>query len=583
MKKLLSGILIISLLLALLAGCGTDENASADTASASEPAASAQAEESTTPEEVTEVSVASEETPGSEATSEEVSEPELVVVEKLDYSLPLFEDTVDISWFWVNNGASESKEKQNIQFWNQLPEELNVNITWVQPGSAVASEQYNLMISSGDWTDLIWHNGVGADGYSTAYPGGYDAAIEDDVYLCLNELIPEYAPNYYYYLMNNEDVLKAVTTDGGNWYAFHQIEDQATGITQGTYIRSDLLDATGMEMPTTTDGWLDLLGALKENGVSSPLFVDNNGGAALIGNAFGTTMSWSFKVDTTTDKVVFDPVSEEFRNYVAWINTAYEAGYISETFTSDDVMDGARNNLLAGTCATYNSMWSFDSVAERNMGVTLKACDVATVSGEDQPLIYDAESLTARVTNFQECVITAAVDNEEELVKFLDFFYSDTGAQIANYGFTEGESYEYVDGQIQLTAEMIEVDRTVGLTNIAKYAFEEGPFYEVSNRRVVVENETSQNNIKIWSDIDTDAVRYMSMPTLSFNTDESEAIANVAADVATAVQTQMLKWMTGADELNDDSWAAYISYLEEIGLNSYVDAYQTAYARYASR
>ncbi len=182
-----------------------------------------------------------------------------------------------------------------------------------------------------------------------------------------------------------------------------------------------------------------------------------------------------------------------------------------------------------------------------------------------------------------QCAITANTKNPEALVKFLDFFYSDTGSQIANYGFNEGESYTHVDGEIQLLPEMIEVDRDVGLTNIVKYAFDEGPFYEISNRRVIVENETSQNNIRIWSDIDTDAVRYMTMPTLSFNADESDAISNVAADIATAVESQMLKWMTGAEELTDASWDSYVSYLDKIGLSQYTDAYESAYTRYKER
>ena len=117
----------------------------------------------------------------------------------------------------------------------------------------------------------------------------------------------------------------------------------------------------------------------------------------------------------------------------------------------------------------------------------------------------------------------------------------------------------------------------------SKYAFEEGPFYEVADRRVVVENEKSQNNIKVWSDIDTDAVQYMSMPTLSFNQEESEIIANVAADVATVVEAQMLKWMTGAEPLDDASWESYLGYLRDIGAEDYLSAYETAYARYLSR
>jgi putative aldouronate transport system substrate-binding protein len=588
MKKTVAATLCLAMLLTLLAGCGstttTTTTESEETATTVE--STAPAEEATTTDTASDASEApaAVEAPAADAVeAQPAKEEDTPVPERVDYTLPLFDDTLEFSWFWVNNGASDTKEKQNIQFWNELQDQLNVSITWIQPGSAVAAEQYNLMIISGEWADLIWHNGAAADGYSTAYPGGYDVAIDDDIYLALNDLIPEYAPNYYYYLMTNEDVLKAVTTDEGNWYAFHQIEDAPQGITSGTYIREDLLEATGMEMPTTTDGWMDLLAALKANGVKSPLHVDNDGGASLIGNAFGTTMSWSFKVDTDTDEVIFDPVSDEFRSYIEWIAEAYANGYISDSFTSDDVMDGARSKLLNGECATYSSMWSFDSVAERNMGVTLTACSVVTTPDNDQPMLYDAESLTARVTNLKECAITAKTENPEALVKFLDFFYSDTGSRIANYGFTEGESYTYVDGEIQLLPEMIEVDREVGLTNIAKYAFEEGPFYEISNRRVIVENEKSQNNIKVWSDIDTDAVRYMSMPTLSFTVDESNQISSVAADLATAVEGQMLKWMTGAEPLNDDTWNAYVSYLEGIGMDQYLDAYASAYARYENR
>ena len=588
MKRVTSMLLLVGLILAMLAGCGNSGGQSAQTASSAptvqESTVQAEAEAPQEPEAAeTESAAEPEASTETEPPAEQEEETPEIQPEKSDYDLPLFDETLEFSWFWVNNGASESKEKQNIEFWNELQDQLNIAVTWIQPGSSVASEQYNLMISSGDWADLIWHSGVASEGYSTAYPGGYDAAIEDDVYLGLNDLIPEYAPNYYYYLMTNPDVNKAVTTDGGNWYAFHQIESEPTGVIQGTYIRQDLLEATGLPMPGTTDEWMTLLDALKENGVESPLFVNNDGGAALIGNAFGTTMSWSFKVDTASGQVVFDPMSQEFRDYVAWIHEAYENGYISETFPSDDVMDGARNNLLEGVCATYNSMWSFDSVAERMMGVSLTACDVVTVPGETNPKIYDGSSLTARTANFRECAITAATEHPEELVKLLDFFYSDIGSQIANYGFHEGVSYEYVDGEIRLTPEMIEVDRSVGLTNIAKYAFEEGPFYEVADRRVVVENEKSQNNIKVWSDIDTDAVQYMSMPTLSFNQEESEIIANVAADVATVVEAQMLKWMTGAEPLDDASWESYLGYLRDIGAEDYLSAYETAYARYLSR
>ena len=45
----------------------------------------------------------------------------------------------------------------------------------------------------------------------------------------------------------------------------------------------------------------------------------------------------------------------------------------------------------------------------------------------------------------------------------------------------------------------------------------------------------------------------------------------------------MLKWMTGVEELTDESWAAYIGYLEDLGLDSYTEAYASAYERYINR
>ena len=181
MKRVTSMLLLVGLILAMLAGCGNSGGQSAQTASSAptvqESTTQAEAEAPQEPEAAeTESAAEPEASTETEPPAEQEEETPEIQPEKSDYDLPLFDETLEFSWFWVNNGASESKEKQNIEFWNELQDQLNIAVTWIQPGSSVASEQYNLMISSGDWADLIWHSGVASEGYSTAYPGGYDAA-----------------------------------------------------------------------------------------------------------------------------------------------------------------------------------------------------------------------------------------------------------------------------------------------------------------------------------------------------------------------------------------------------------------------
>lgn len=569
MKKPFALILALAVLVGILSGCSAQQT---QPESSAQPSAASSKPQQTAEVDAQESQDAPQETP-----------EETVVPEKQDYALPLEMAGTEFSWFWVNNGMTDAKAMENLYFWNEFQNQTGVTIQWTQPSSQNASTQYNLMMAGGEYTDLVWESGVVNAGQVSAYTTGYDMAIEDRVYADLTDLIPQLAPNYNYYIHEDEAVLKSVTTDGGKLAAFYHIASEPSGIQQGLYVRSDLLEATGLDMPTTVEGWDEALLAMKANGVAEPLFVDNSGVNSTFANAFGTSVSCAFKVDNSTNELVFDGTSQEYRSYVEWFADMYSKGLTSESFISDDTMDPAREKVMNGICATYNSMYSFDVIAKQNMGVDLVAIPAATVGNAAAPKLIDSSALTSRVSNGSCCAITTSCQDVESAVRFLDFFYSDTGSKAANYGWNEGESYVVQDGVIKLESTMNDVDRETRLTGIVKFTMDAGPFYEFAMRRVEISAESSQNNVKAWSDIDVDNALYSTMPEIGYNDDEADIISRYGADIATTMEETTLSWMMGLTELNDSTWQAYVDKLYEVGLEEYEEAYMSAWARYSSR
>ena len=225
-KKWIAMLLALSMLLCLMAGCG--DGAAASTAEASkaesvqEPAApeseSPATPEAQPPEPGSAVEPASAAEPAVEAPTNEFYSEHIGVK---DYDLPLFDEDLTLSIYWVQLGAmggAEQPLKKDLTFWQRVQEKTCVTLDFVQRSEAVCAEQYNLMIASGDMTDLIYESNCGQMGATSVYNGGYDKAIEDDIYVDLTDLIPEYAPNYWALLEGDDNLRKDLSTDTGKLY-----------------------------------------------------------------------------------------------------------------------------------------------------------------------------------------------------------------------------------------------------------------------------------------------------------------------------------------------------------------------------
>lgn len=172
--------------------------------------------------------------------------------------LPLTEEPVTLKmWFYLPaaNGLSDYNDSDYYQW---LEEKTGVHIEWIMPVEGTEQESFNLIFASDEMPDLIMNQS------GREYASGPDVAIADNVYLRLNELCDEYAPNYMALINANPRLQKDTITDDGNRWAFNYLYKDGRLANQGPTIRQDFLDKVKMDVPVTFDDWHDVLKAFKE-------------------------------------------------------------------------------------------------------------------------------------------------------------------------------------------------------------------------------------------------------------------------------------------------------------------------------
>ena len=122
----------------------------------------------------------------------------------------------------------------DLEYYKKLQEVTGVEIEFVHPPSGQESEQFNLMMTSRDYPDIIESNW-------SSRKGGADKAIKDRVIIPLNEMIEKSVPSYKKLLEENDNIRKAFTTDTGNIFAFGGVV-RTPGISSGgMMVREDFL------------------------------------------------------------------------------------------------------------------------------------------------------------------------------------------------------------------------------------------------------------------------------------------------------------------------------------------------------
>lgn len=149
---------------------------------------------------------------------------------------------------------------------------------------------------------------------------------------------------------DNGYLYKAQTiSDGGNYFGFGNLNIGTFRGFGGLYIRKDMLDKWGLDIPVTIDDWTLCLKTAKENGFKAPLTGASSlfsiTGANMFNTAWKVGKSWY--VDN--DKIKFGPFQKAYKDYVAKMAEWMKAGYIDQDYITNASHLGSRKFSLKQT------------------------------------------------------------------------------------------------------------------------------------------------------------------------------------------------------------------------------------------
>lgn len=575
MKKLLSILLALAMLLTILTACGTES--SNVEASGGDNSAPAETEEVSTPETSSE--------PAEVSVLEETSAAEMRSAEESQYvsPFPLAEPATLTAWaMWIPGIEQYVSSPMDTAVFQEMQKRTNVTIEMSLASSPeTAMTEINLLIASGDYPDLI--NNL--QGY---YSAGLDSAIEQEVIVNIGDY-KDLMPNYFEKL-RYRDALEDATTEDGNIGVVYQVSMGSDTIQSGLTLRQDWMEELGAEAPTTYEELHDLLMQFKDKyQVSQPLYVPKSGAPDTFFDGFGTELNyvmnnemgsapWNY-VDTGDGlEVVFGFMDDSYYDVLELMNTWFKDGLFNADYLNNNYNVDA-DNLTSGEFACL-----YATEQTLNAGNTFQehmwaAYPTVSLDGEK---IVKANQKTSPIAA-QGYSITTTCEDIELAAQWLDYQYTDESFLLNNYGI-EGQSFEYDDqGEPYLTdLVMNNPDGIAQAYTQFIYLSVTGSFYLDNDRFKSNYCEEAKECVEIWQS----AYEYYDTPyntnAIQLTAEELAEYAQTFSDIATYCNQAIAEFITGQEPLTEENFDAFRDNLVSMGIENCTALWQNAADRYVA-
>ena len=550
--RLLCLLLSLCLLGGLLAGCGSQPAASEPAA----PAASSAGEPAPAAEEPAPAAPAEEGAPEEPSAVEEPveEEPTSDLEIKRTYTeaepMPLVDAPVTLTaWDYVVPPVMEVIHDYGTdgQVYAELQKRTGVTLQFTTANLLTASDSMSLMVAANELPDLIFNFGM-------FYNGNMDDLAEGDIIVDFTEY-EDIMPNYFDILNNNPSISRDVYTEAGAVVLAENIQDSLIP-SSGPAIRQDWLDADGLEVPVTVDDLYNVLKTFQEkNDCAHPLWIAANG-ANTLGTAFGVSVNgdnnslggWIY----ADGKIQYCLPMDGFRDYIQLMADWYAEGLISPDFVSQPMNNTATDDQIVGNASgffttsvngiTNLSGYEPDSDVQPVRAVVLKEGDLC---GFD-------DAGTSRVSKGGAAVACSCPDVELAL-RILDYFYSDDGILLANYG-VEGVSFEFDENGEPVLTELV-TNSPEGYDfplALIKYTSSTPCSICINERNFLGYTDAQIAAIDLWIR-NTESTQ---APGAIWSVDAQNEYASIASDLGSYVSTMCLQFITGTKSM--DEWDAFV-------------------------
>lgn len=388
----------------------------------------------------------------------------------------------------------------------------------------------------------------------------------------------EVMPNFKAWLEANPVIKAEITAEDGHIY-----------YVPGTNVGKDYqpvlmynqvwLDKAGVEAPDNLDDFVEPLRYFKENDMNGngdatdeiPMSIMAEFLPYMFGPAFGLDLVSGFQADENGKVTYAYADSENFKNYLTFLNGLYEEGLLEVEYNSldrDQVIQRISNDL---TGVAFDFSWAmsmmYSNVLPYYDGTAATAfIGAAPLSGEHEGYYV------SRVELGNMFGVSSSSENISLACKFLDYAMSDSCQEMYQWGI-EGESYTVdADGKKAYTEQASDNDwlQQLGIN----------PSFVYPAQQSVVSTDAL---VADWH-AECNAWQYQFMqdpwPFIYSTTEESEVINTYMVDIQTHVDENATAFISGTRDLAE--FDSYISELDALNLKEVLTVKENQYGRYLS-
>ncbi len=569
MKRKLFALLTVFAMLAALTACGeTQSDPASGTADSVNVVETAPAENT----------AAAESSAVEEASASEVLEDIEAAVNDTVIEYPLA-DGETLSIFCAKPGGPPIVRDSwaEVEIFQNAEEYLGVNIDWHEVDMMALDTQFNLMVASGDYCDII--SGV-VQNYSTGVVGAYD----DGVIIDIADLVYDNMPNYWNYVHTDSEKEKYVTTEEGFELAVYVVNDVPL-TERGLLIRSDRLRDLNLDTPETFDELEEALLAFKNTyHCEDPLYIGETG-LGVPGLTAGYDIAYfdsdlALYVDDN-GKLVCSYMTENYRDYLETMNRWMNEGL----FDGDAVLNASifnMNTTQTQVCSdnvgifhtSANQLSTYYTYSE-NENFDMTPINVVTRNAGDDTINHFGSYEPVQAG--QTVSISSDCDDPALALRWIDYWYGEEGTMSMTYGI---EDYTYTvgsDGTVTFTDMIVNNDDGMSPEGmIMKYNCQ-GKICGVMMQKALWNyySDIQKEVMDFWS---TQVEYDRSIPGyVALTTEETASYNAIVTDIISYAESELTKFIFGDRSFSE--WDAFTAELEAMGINDAIAIYQGAYDR----
>lgn len=512
---------------------------------------------------------------------------------------PIADEVVTVRIFAPQDG--ENSRADNIHT-KELEEKLGIKIEWVIAPADDIRSKLNLLFAgqNAEKVDLV------LTGVSQRLDMVTEAQLAaQGLLLPLNEFYENSSVGYKAAFEDMPGMREFITQPNGNIYNLPNVDGSLHVQFQlKCWINQKWLDNLGLEMPTTTEEFYQVMKAFKEQDANGngdpndeiPLSTSKNGVSAAID---GFLMA-PFQLTPNTTRMYVDngvvsyaPVQEGYREGLRYLNKLYTEGLLNpESFTQQssnqvNVNENGEDTVIGCFLALrpgYATNMAADGARkweEYRILAPLKGPSGEAISEWNPYVMYQTGM----------AFIPAGAQNPEAAFRLVDYLATYEGTMRSCWGIEGVHWTKAAEGTVGLDGSpaVVEIlpayreqqnfrwDQLAGYvrntaftvmqaTNPDPYAPEVAPL----DGRQMVMYKGSLLHQAVAQPLDT------VLPSLYFTEDAAEEIALLQTTVNDYQQECMVAFITGTMSIEDD-WDSYVETIKSIALDDYLALYQEAY------